>query len=439
MRRLKFLISRTERGFTLMEAIIIIVLVGIFMAAMGIPFVAGVRQSRVPETVAVAHFLAVEKDEELSGTAYASLSNEAKAAVPGYAGYEREVVVTEVSGVDLTTPQAGSGYRRVTVTVYHSDLAATGLSLVTLRTNALSAGPGARMNTGSYTGNGIDNRAITAVGFQPDVLIIGGNSADPTVCRTATMVGDATNPLAGATGLLSNRIQSLDANGFTIGSDTDVNRNGSAFYWVAFQAAPGELFVGSYIGNGADNRPITGVGFQPDYVIVMSESNDQAYQRSSSMVGDASFRFDNAGANTNRIQALLADGFQVGTNTDVNRNGTRYHFVAWKKVTGKMNVGAYVGNNTDNRNITGVGFAPSYVIVKQNGNQDGVHHMASQGLTTDSTLFFRAQASVTNRIQALQADGFQVGSDADVNQNGQTYYWMAFGQPLRMTAWQESY
>ncbi len=43
----------------------------------------------------------------------------------------------------------------------------------------------------------------------------------------------------------------------------------------------------------------------------------------------------------------------------------------------------------------------------------------------DRTLYWSATAAATNRIQALQADGFQVGTNAQVNTNGSTYYYLA--------------
>ncbi|MFP3870950.1 MAG: prepilin-type N-terminal cleavage/methylation domain-containing protein [Syntrophobacteria bacterium] len=128
--RLSFL---NKRGFTLLEVIIIIVLVGIFMAAIGLPFVSGIRESHLPEIVATAHFLAAERLEELAGADYDALADEPRAAVSGYLDYEREVDETEVTEADLSTPEAGSGYRTVRVTVYHNDLPAAGISLETLR------------------------------------------------------------------------------------------------------------------------------------------------------------------------------------------------------------------------------------------------------------------------------------------------------------------
>jgi len=36
-----------------------------------------------------------------------------------------------------------------------------------------------QMVTGTYTGDGADNRAITEVGFQPDVVIVKGDAKNP--------------------------------------------------------------------------------------------------------------------------------------------------------------------------------------------------------------------------------------------------------------------
>ncbi len=122
------------RGFTLVETVIIIVLVGIFMATIMMPFVEGVRETNRPEIVTTAHFLAVEKLEELTTTAYASLSDEARAVITGFTDYEREVDVTYVDS-DLADAGSDQGYTRVTTTVYHNDLPSAGISIVTLRTN----------------------------------------------------------------------------------------------------------------------------------------------------------------------------------------------------------------------------------------------------------------------------------------------------------------
>ena len=128
-----FGICRNAAGFTLMEVIMIIVIVSVFMAAIGIPLLSSLRESDLPEISTIAYFLGLEKLEELAPQTTGSISAEAKAAVSGYGDYEREVAVEDVDCDDLTTPKAGSGCRKVTVTVYHSRIP-NGVSLVSLRT-----------------------------------------------------------------------------------------------------------------------------------------------------------------------------------------------------------------------------------------------------------------------------------------------------------------
>ena len=120
-------------GFTLVEVVLIIVMVSIFMASIMLPFISSLRESDLPEVASIAYFLALEKVEELAPVTTGSLSAESRATVSGYGDYEREVAVSDVNCDDLSTLQAGSNCRKVTVTVYHARIP-DGVSLVTLRT-----------------------------------------------------------------------------------------------------------------------------------------------------------------------------------------------------------------------------------------------------------------------------------------------------------------
>ena len=122
-----------QAGFTLIEVILIIVVVSVFMSAIGIPLLSALRESDLPEISTIAYFLGLEKLEEQAAQTTGSISDEAKAAVSGFGDYEREVVVADVDCDDLTTSDPGSGCRNVTVTVYHSRIP-NGVSLVSLRT-----------------------------------------------------------------------------------------------------------------------------------------------------------------------------------------------------------------------------------------------------------------------------------------------------------------
>jgi YD repeat-containing protein len=276
---------------------------------------------------------------------------------------------------------------------------------------------------GSYVGDGVIGHALTGVGFAPNAVIIKGDNGQQAVMRTATMTGDASKHLPGADALQANRIQSLDVDGFTVGSDPEVNRGGDTYYWVAFgDDGLGDFKVGSYIGNGTDNTSITGVGFPPDYVIVMSSAANKVAHRSSAVPGDSTLLFTADSSSSNMIQALQVDGFEVGTDAKVNTNGVQYHYVAWR--ARRMAVGSYLGDGADDRAITGIGAQPVYVIIKDDsGANPAAHRPAS--LLGDQTLSFSG-GTYSNGIQLLQAEGFQLGSDSDVNQLGKTYFWMAF-------------
>jgi hypothetical protein len=291
-----------------------------------------------------------------------------------------------------------------------------------------------KMTTGSYTGNGIAGTAFTGLGFQPDVVII--KAADDTqeaVCHTAGMSGDLTKPMGGAAALAMYLIQSLDSDGFTFGNDDRVNKSGITYHWIAFKAGPADLKVDTYSGTGVDGTSVTGVGFQPDYVIVMSALARAPVHRSSAQSGDTSLFFNNTASAADHIQALEADGFQVGGDARVNTLDETYHYIAWKAVAGKMAVGLHPGDGNDDTNITGLGFEPEYVVIKQDNNKEAVHRPAS--LSGDSTLWFVPTISASNMIQQLQSDGFQVGNNDRVNKNGETYFWVAFaGSHLTITS-----
>jgi predicted ribosomally synthesized peptide with SipW-like signal peptide len=287
------------------------------------------------------------------------------------------------------------------------------------------------MISGSYTGNGAKGRAIKATSWRPDLVIIRGETGQVAVARTSTMTGDQTKLLVGGAALDTNNITSLDSAGFTVGSDNRVNAAGVVYHWIALQAGPGTLTVGSYAGDGTASRSITGVGFSPEYVFVLDSGNARPVQRYAGM--SRAYQFDgDTGQATTRISSLDAGGFTVGNSAEVNKAGDLYHWAAFNISPGSVDIGSYAGDGADNRAITGIGFQPGYLQVKADNsatNRAGVHRFSSQ--SGDNTfLFTNANGSLANLVQALQDDGFQVGTDATVNQSTIKNFYLA----LRNTA-----
>ena len=186
-----------------------------------------------------------------------------------------------------------------TLQIVTSDLANVGTGSALTDTDSVTINVAAAgtpyVITGSYTGNGTDNRNITGIGFQPDVVLIKARTNQIGAMRTSSMTGDVSKDMTGATTMGANLIQSLLSDGFQIGTDASVNTNGVVYDYIVFKASAGFLIVGSYTGNGADNRAITGVGLSPDALFIMDGGNQEAVFSTTADEGNA-YNFNNGSA-----------------------------------------------------------------------------------------------------------------------------------------------
>ncbi len=196
----------------------------------------------------------------------------------------------------------------------------------TYRWVAFKAGAGA-LRVGSYTGNGATTQSIGGLDFSPEAVFVMGGGATRAMQRQAGMTRSFR--FDAGTGL-TNVVNSLNPNGFTVGNAVEANTNGATYHYVAFNDSAGSIKSGSYAGTGA-SRSVSGVGFQPRYVMVRANDNLTAREgnhRPASLPG-ASSMFYGATANTSTgITALQPDGFQLGTNGSVNASGVTYHYMA---------------------------------------------------------------------------------------------------------------
>jgi len=100
------------------------------------------------------------------------------------------------------------------------------------------------------------------------------------------------------------------------------------------------------------------------------------------------------------------------------------------KPTDYFNTNLYVGNGTDAHAITGVGFQPDFVWLK---NRDGANaHQAFDSVRgATETLFVNetsAEATYSNTLQSFDTDGFTVGTSSGANLNANNFVswnWLA--------------
>lgn len=303
------------------------------------------------------------------------------------------------------------------------------------------------MQTGYYVGNG-KQMNISGLGFTPDFLIIKSNtttisavfktSAMPTNATayfTATQDNEATDIVFHSDGFTVGVDDELliEENGFSVVQPIGVNITNIRYTYIAFTgsdcSATGNFCVGSYVGNGAGNRDIT-VGFQPSFVMVKRSSAVAAHYKTATNPANETLYFINLVRDTtgNYLRSFGATTFQVGTTN--NTLGGTYYYVAFKTTAGFMKEGTYTANNTDNRSITGVGFKPDFVFVKNATNSTANNTYGVFSIPEnygDHSGYFGALANAVNGIQALETDGFQLGVTTVVNgASSDTHYYVAF-------------
>jgi hypothetical protein len=201
------------------------------------------------------------------------------------------------------------------------------------------------------------------------------------------------------------------------------------------QAATFQMKTGYYVGSGADNLAITGVGFQPQLVLIKDNTANGAdgmVFKTSAMSGEVSSVLSDADADTasNAVQAFNADGFTVGTDADANTANVRFAYIAFSgsdcTSTGTFCVGSYTGNGTTQSPNTG--FQPDLVVVKRSGATAGVWKNSSMGANNTNHFAATAQDTAGQMITSLNATSFTVGNATAVNRNTDTYWYFAFKQ-----------
>ncbi len=123
---------KSERGFTLLELILVMVVMGILSSSLVLPFLAGLKQSTRPEIYATATYLAEEEIEIKRGIGYTNatfVDVPISVTIPSGSGrtYTGQVVTKYVDHNSSTfafddAASPPSEFIKVTVTVSNTDI-----------------------------------------------------------------------------------------------------------------------------------------------------------------------------------------------------------------------------------------------------------------------------------------------------------------------------
>jgi hypothetical protein len=283
---------------------------------------------------------------------------------------------------------------------------------------------------GTYTGDGSgSNRAITGIGFQPKVVIVKGASSGSQI-RIDSMPSGESKQFDSNVAFDTDCIVSLDSDGFTVAPNAtqsnSVNYNAIVYYYIAFGGDSSDIATGTYTGNATDDRDVvTSLSFQPDMVFVTAASALALLRNSAiSAATDETWYIGTTAFGTNRIQQVLSNGFQIGTNATVNSNTVAYYWFTLKSTTGVLEFGTYTGNGAATRDITGITtFQPTFAMSTCRNAVQNTTWKTSDMSSTNGFVASQNSSAVSTGIRGFLSDGFSVGSTA--NDNTDPYYFFA--------------
>ena len=255
--------------------------------------------------------------------------------------------------------------------------------------------PNQHFNTVLYTGNGANYRSITGVGFQPDLVWNKGRDNSWQNIITDSVRGATKNFYSDGTNgdvTDSSRLQSFNSDGFTIGTNNQINNNGNtyvAWCWkfgttsglsggtitpssYSINAAAG-MGIYKYSGTGSAGTIAHGLGKQVSSIWVKrtdTSSNWQVYHRDGFGYGGAT-RFTKLNQTSTPATSSTRWNdteptttlFSLGTDNDINASGGTYVAYVFCNTPGFSMSGEYVGTGNSNGPFVYCGFRPAYTLV----------------------------------------------------------------------------
>tara|TARA_B100000900_G_scaffold415526_1_gene445825 strand:+ start:2105 stop:4684 length:2580 start_codon:yes stop_codon:yes gene_type:complete len=254
-------------------------------------------------------------------------------------------------------------------------------------------------NTVLWTGNNSAPRNITGVGFSPDWIwvkdrVAANNNVLVDTVRGISELLYSNSTSAGVTG--ASQVSAVGADGFTIGSNTYMNENGSSNTYVGWNWKAGTAFsndasatgVGtidstgqvntaagfsiiSYTGNGSSSQTVAhGLSSTPEVVFLKdrdTNSNNNQWQAYHAGAGDDYGYLSTSAAFTGAAQIIPSGTTTIELKAHLattNESGDNYIMYCFHSVEGYSKIGTYTGNNNSDGPYIYMGFRPAWVLFK---------------------------------------------------------------------------
>jgi hypothetical protein len=318
--------------------------------------------------------------------------------------------------------------------------------------------PSEYFNTKLYTGNGA-TQSITGVGFQPDWIWIKRRNASEHHCLEDVLRGAGYSVRTSGTDAQQYRstdITSFDSDGFSLGSNGEVNINSGTFAswnWLANGAGVSNtdgsiastvsanntagFSIVKYTGTGSAGNVGHGLSTAPKVLINKALSSQDWFVGHSSIgftkflkLNETNAESTNSGIWNNT--APTTDHFTINSaNGNTNSTGVEYITYCFAEKKSFSKFGSYVGNGNADGTFVYTGFKPAMVIYKrsdgvegwmiQDNRRPGYNPMGGNLFTNNTN------AESTDARFDFLSNGFKARS-GNQNTNASTHIYMAFAE-----------
>ena len=320
-------------------------------------------------------------------------------------------------------------------------------------------------NTLLYTGTGSEN-AITGVGFQPDWVWLKSRSQvknhflqDAVRGITYQLRSSANN----AENNYSQYVKSIQSDGFTLGTDADINNNGStyvAWNWLGANGTASNsngsitstvsanttagFSIVSYTGNGSAGSTVGhGLGATPACIIVKNRDQTDkwsVFHQSLANGANSYIELDQTGAASNLSLSPPYWGTPSSTTfgglhyDSTNASGEKYIAYCFAEKQGYSKFGIYTGNGNANGPFVHTGFKPAFLIFKSSTSTQNWHVLDNKRDTHNPVDLFMwpnltdGDYAETQGVDFL-SNGFKIKeSGTFANGSGASYIYIAFAE-----------
>jgi len=299
-----------------------------------------------------------------------------------------------------------------------------------------------------YNGNG-GTQSITLDGtenMQPDwVWCKGRNFADNHISfdsvRGATKVFKPN--LDNAETTVAATLTSFDSDGFSLGSDGEINQNNKTFVaWNWKKTATAGFDIVSFTGNATARTISHSLSAVPKWYLVKNRSaGSTSWRTYHTSIGATKFmalEHDYAEASASSVfnnTEPTSSVFSVGTDTGANGNGNSLICYLFSEIKGYSKFGSYTGNANADAPFIFTGFRPAWFmfkdtesttswIIKDNkrlGYNGIVPHLQANTNDAENTDGWSEVDFLSNGIKLRNADN-------SMNKSGSKFIYMAFAE-----------